>query len=236
MATKTLSAMRTEIANRVNFTVPASSGTFITISEANAMINASIAELYDLITQKFGNDYFVKDPAYTFPLVSGTESYALPSDFFKLLGVDFQLSSDEAITLKPFMFSERNQYTRSIVRGLTNAEFMRYRIRAGKLWFSPKPSSTNTITVWYVPLPTTLSADGDTFDGYNGWEEYVITDVCIKFLGKEESDASTFIGAKQALITRIEEAAGNRDAGSSARITDVQRIGFESDQGFWGAS
>lgn len=232
MATKTLTQLRTEIANRVNFTVPAASGTFVTTSEANTMINASIASLYDLLSQKYGNDYFVKDPAYTFSLVNGTSSYALPSDFFKLLGVDYQLASGEFITLKPFQFSERNQYSRSIIRGSTNAEFMRYRVRAGKLWFAPTPTVTSTIQVYYVPLPTTLSLDADTFDGYNGWEEYVIVDCCIKFLNKEESDVSAFMADKQALEIRIEEAAGNRDAGFSPKIVDT--AGRISDQDFWG--
>jgi hypothetical protein len=167
MASFTLSTLRTNIANRINFTVPAASGTFITVAQANADINASIAELYDLLVEKFGNDYYASST--TFSLVNGTAAYNLPADFFKLLGVDYQVASGEYLTLKPFMISERNQYTRSIVRGLVGAEFLRYQIRGSQIVFSPTPTTTNTIQLLYIPLPTTLSADGDTFAGFNGW-------------------------------------------------------------------
>jgi hypothetical protein len=230
MASFTLSTLRTNIANRINFTVPAASGTFITVAQANADINASIAELYDLLVEKFGNDYYASST--TFSLVNGTAAYNLPADFFKLLGVDYQVASGEYLTLKPFMISERNQYTRSIVRGLVGAEFLRYQIRGSQIVFSPTPTTTNTIQLLYIPLPTTLSADGDTFAGFNGWEEYVIIDCCIKWLAKEESDTASYERQKQNLIARIQSSAGNRDAGFSPRITNVRSLDYESDAEF----
>ena len=60
--------------------------TFITDAELNSYINASYFELYDLLVQKYGNDYYVQE--YYFNLVGNQSRYDLPEDFFKLLGVD----------------------------------------------------------------------------------------------------------------------------------------------------
>ena len=232
MATKTLSALRTEIANRINFTVPAASGTFITISEANACINNAINELRDVMIQKYGADYFATTS--TISLVNGTEAYSLPSDFFKLLGVDYQMSNNEYVTLTPYELSERNRFNRSILRPYASSEFLRYRIRGSQIIFSPIPTTTNTVRLIYVPLATALSADGDTFECFNGWDEYVITDCCIKWLAKEESSTTIWEQAKLALKERIESAAGNRDAGFSPCIADVRRLDFDGNPDAWG--
>jgi hypothetical protein len=76
-------------------------------------------------------------------------------------------------------------------------------------------------------LPTYLTSDSDLFDGYSGWEEYVIVDAAIKCLEKEESNTAALMNRKAYLIKRIEEAAGNRDAAFSPRIADTRRIEFE---------
>lgn len=227
MSVQTLAQLRTAVRQRADMV----NSTFITDSELNGYINNSIAELYDLILQKYGNDYFVSSS--NFNLVSGTDSYTLPADFLKLIGVDLALASNDFITLKPFMFSERNRYTSTSLRGYYGASFYRYRLRGNNIIFNPIPNVTNQITVWYVPRPTTLTSDSDTFDGYNGWEEYVIVDAAIKCLQKEESDVSVLLAQKKALEVRIEEAAGNRDAGFSPRIVDTRRIELEGDREFF---
>jgi len=69
--------------------------------------------------------------------------------------------------------------------------------------------------------PQTATATSGVFDGISGWDEYVVVDAAIKCLAKEETDASVLLGAKAALIQRIESAACNRDAGSPATISDA---------------
>lgn len=227
MSVQTLAQLRTAVRQRADMV----NSTFITDAELNSYINNSIAELYDLILQKYGNDYFVSSSNIS--LVVDQEAYNLPADFLKVLGVDLQIASNDWITLKPFMFAERNRYTSTSLRGYYGASFYRYRLRGNQIIFNPVPNVTNTVRVWYVPRPTTLTLDADTFDGYNGWEEFAIVDAAIKCLQKEESDVSVLLAQKKALETRIEEAAGNRDAGFSPRIVDTRRIELEGDREFF---
>lgn len=227
MATFTLSALRDQIRQRADIV----RSQHITDAEINGYINASIRELRDLLIQQFGEDYFVSSS--TIAVVAETDTYALPADFFKLLGVDLQQTNSEWITLKPFMFSERNRYNTNIMRGVYGSDFTKYRIQGSSIIFRPVPTSSQTIKVWYVPMFTSLSLDADTWDGFNGWEEYVVIDGTIKCKAKEESTVEIEGAQKGALIKRIEEVAGNRDAGMSFRVADVRKIDFEQGVGFY---
>lgn len=293
--------------------------TFISDAELNSYINASYYELYDLLVQKYGNDYYMKE--YSFQLQGNVSRYDLPDDFFKLLGVDLEISSgpDGYVSLRPFTLAERNRYSTANVQTWIGVTNLRYRISGNKLWFTPSPQTGQTIRIWYVPRlsqlvdqttltvadpiagdfitigattltagsqwtissgnntataasiaaainaasivdvsatsngavvtlvqddavdlalavggstlgastrlqfsSSTLSNGSQVADGISGWLEYVVTDVGIKMLQKEESDTSVLQLQKQALIRRIEAAAENRDAGSPATIADVQ--------------
>ena len=176
---------------------------FLTDAEWNTNINASYQELYGLIVQAFGNDYFTQSPAtgYTFTTTGTTSFFALPSDFFKLLGVDLQISSPgNWVSLKPFPFAERNIFS------VSNTQF---------------PMAGQTIRILYVPLPTLMVADVDTIDGVNGWEEYIVIDAAMKALAKEESDVSVLMARKAAIIDRLNSEVENRDAGSPYVVADV---------------
>ena len=119
---------------------------FITDAEWRRMLNRSYAELYDLIvTSANSEDYFLKTGTIT--LVSGTQSYNLPSDFYKSRGIDLN-SGSNTIPLRRYNFSERNTGALYSV-----ASDMRYHIQANKIYFNPKPSGSDTVTVYYIPSP-----------------------------------------------------------------------------------
>ena len=176
---------------------------FITDAEWDSYIVASYQELYGLIVQAFGNDYFTQTPAagYTFVTTGATNLFVLPTDVFKVLGVDLQLSAPgNYVTLKPFAFAERNAYT----------------------WTGPQyPMAGQTIRILYVPLPTLPTVDASTIDGVNGWEEYIVIDAAMKALAKEESDVSVLMARKQAITTRLESEVENRDAGMPYVVADT---------------
>jgi len=124
---------------------------FVTDAELNSYINASYFELYDLLVQKYGNDYYMKE--YTFSLQGNVSRYDLPDDFFKLLGVDLEISAgpDGYVSLKPFTLAERNRYSTANVQTWIGVTNLRYRISGNKLWFTPSPQTGQTIRIWYVP-------------------------------------------------------------------------------------
>jgi hypothetical protein len=125
--------------------------TFVSEDELNSYINASYFELYDLLVQKYGDDYFVE--RYSFSLQQNEELYELPINFFKLLGVDLSISSgpDGYVSLRPFTLAERNRYSTANVQTWIGVTNLRYRLSGNKLWFTPSPQTGQEIRIWYIP-------------------------------------------------------------------------------------
>lgn len=231
---------------------------FITDPEWNTYINQSYFELYDILVQKYGNEYFVAPPAqfltYGSSPASGSQFYALPDGItpflaadgstfvpkamYKLLGVDLGIGTNNNawITLKKFMFISRNRYVYpQLTTNLLGVAGLRYRIVGNQIEFIPQPANGQYIQLWYIPRMTTLLQDSDIADGVSGWTEYIAIDAAIKALQKEESDVTVLALQKQAMLDRIEAAAENRDAGEPETISDTRRYtdlyGFGSPQG-----
>ncbi len=207
--------MAQQRADRVN-------SNFVTLPEWNTYISQSYFELYDLLVTVY-EDYFLQTP-YTFT-TDGNAQYTLPTDFYKLLGVDCGLSNSTNAwgTLKKFDFIARNRYVYpQITTTLLGVFDLQYRLMGNTLYFIPTPSSGQTIRVWYIPKLTQPMQDTDILKGISGWTEYVIVDAAIKCLQKEESDVSILMSQKMALMKRIEESSMNRDAGQPDTVSDVR--------------
>ena len=176
---------------------------FLSDAEWNTHLNNSYGELYSLLVQSYGADYFVATPV-TITTDGVNQRFALAADFFKLLGVEVQVTAPaQWVSLKTFAFADRNRI------GLPNQQI---------------PASGQSVRYWYIPRVTALATDGtSTVDAIsmNGWDEYVVVDAAIKALEKEESNSSGLVARKKALLARLEAETANRDAGSPSRIVDV---------------
>lgn len=214
---------------------------FVTVPEVNSYIQQSMYELYDLLIDVY-EDYF-KAPNAIFYSVSGTKQlYPMPNgiltfkddnlqDFvpapiYKLLGLDLGLntSNNGWVTVGKYMFADRNKYfypnTASTIYGVFNCQ---YRWMGQNLELIPPPSSNQPFRVQYIPrLPVMLQDTDMTTTSISGWLEYVITDVAIKILQKEESDVSILGAQKLDLRQRIMSAASNKDAGRPDSISDTR--------------
>lgn len=234
-----------QMADRVN-------SNFVTLPEWNTYINQSYFELYDLLVQKFGDEYYLATP-WQF-LTTGAQFYTLPDGsstyvttiggstackpFYKLKGIDLALNSNANswVTLQKFNFISRNRYVfPNITTNYYGVASLRYRIMGSQVEFIPTPQAGQVLQVWYVPRMTQLLQDADMLDGISGWTEYVAVDAAIKALMKEESDTTMLMARKNALLLRVEEAAENRDAGIPDTISDTRRYadvyGFGSPNG-----
>lgn len=213
----TLLSMRTQARQRADMETSA----FVSDSELNGYINAGIKKIYDALTNA-GEFYYT---AFSdIAVLPNVKSYALPASFYKLLGVDLILDANgNAVTLKPFSFSQRNSYLFTPTWNVVGLSYLRYMIQGNNISFVPNPIGNQTVRVHYVPAFTNLSLDADTFDGINGWEEFVILDAAIKMLAKEESDTSMLVHEQQAMIIRINEMKLMRDIGAPSKIEDVSK-------------
>lgn len=244
----TLATIRTAARYRADMV----NSTFVSDAEFNTYINASYSELFDLLVQKYGDDYYVALDAsgngyqFTtdgiadkFVLPDGSATYKMPDAttapaFYKLLGIDLQVSgAQDWVTMTPFPMIERNSYVvpnTQAARGRRSD--LRYRVLSNiggnspkqYVWLKPLPMSGQIVQVWYIPRLTPLSADGDLVDAVSGWDEYIVVDAAIKALQKEESDCGLLMAQKSAIVQRIESAAENRDAGSPQIVGDARRV------------
>jgi hypothetical protein len=217
----TLSALRT----RVRFKANMENSQFCTDAEINQYINDAYQGLYDILVGKF-EDYYVTGPV-TITLASGESTYTLPSGFYKLLGVDRSLGGDNYYPLTPFNFRNRNAVAVNN-RRFGVVPYLQYRIVGDTLRFVPEDQAVGEFRIWYVPKATLMTADSDTIEGVNGWEEMVVIDAAIKCLIKEESDTNQLSLEREILRKRIDELALNRDAGEVQTIQDVSN-GYTDD-------
>lgn len=188
----TLSALRTRIRQRSDQEHTASS--FVTDAEINGLINTSYAELYGNLVR---SGIQSSETTYSVP-VDGSESYALPADFYAMLGV-FQVVNGHSIRLRRHDVRHRPNST-------DRGDALTYRLSGMTVILNPRPTS-GTYEIVYVPIPGTLTADDDELDGVLGWEEYVVLDCAIKILDKEESESRHLRAERERLLARIQDEA-----------------------------
>lgn len=192
---------------------------FVSDAELNNYVNFAISELHDILIQSYGSDYFLN--SFEGTTVSGQVDYPLPSDFYKLMGVDIKLGAQSWFTIDPFNFNERNKYEEFgswTVDGISN---IRYRVMGNNIKLTPTPDSATPYRLWYVPVATKLVADTDVYDDINQFSDFVIITAAMKMVAKEESDTSVLMSERNRIEEKIKQASQNRDIGSSEAISDV---------------
>lgn len=222
---------------------------FVGTAENISNINQSLYELYDLLIDVY-EDYYKAPDALFYSSGGNQQAYPMPNgiltfkdnsgnDFvaapiYKLLGLDMGLnvSNNGWVTVSKYNYIDRNRFfypnTASTIYGVFNCQ---YRWLGDKIEFIPVPSGNQPFRILYIPrLPALLQPSDLTTSSVSGWIEYVITDVAIKILQKEESDVSQLVMQKEALRQRIMSGAANRDAGMPDTISSVRG------NGWWGGS
>jgi hypothetical protein len=164
------------------------------------------------------------------PLLTEDGVYILSEDGVPLLtetGGEYVLSGpDEPEPLHRFMLQERHRYLGS--NGWDCGRPIAYRLvgrstsHVERMELVPTPTRVHALRVWYVPVAATLSADGDTYDGRSGFEEWVVLDASIGFLVADESDATAAVQERELVwgdqILPIFKA---RDQAEPDRVIDV---------------
>ena len=231
----TLGALVTAAALRADQPTP-STTTFITTANWYTFVNGSCQELHDKLIEAYGADYRVTLSS-SITTTASASTYALPDGFYKLLGVDLQVSTAAGnngwVNVPKFNFEDRNRYAMS-VPSVGATTLLRYRLSGDNLWLTPQPPANLVLKVWYAPRFTPMTADGDTFDGVSGWEEYVINSAAMKALVKEESDISGLMALQAVQDRRLATIIENRDAGSPATVVDVYNQGSVQPGPGWG--
>jgi hypothetical protein len=170
---------------------------FINAEEALAMFNDVYCELFDELVGSYEN-YFTAEQEFT--IQSGTNTYALPSDFYKVIGVDFKVSNDAYITLRPYMEAERNM---TLTTNLT--------------------VPNGTVKIRYVPAPAIFTDVSQEIDSVAGWDRLLSLLMAIDMGDSEETDTRALRDKYARTLQRVRDMAAPRDAGMPARMTDVNK-------------
>lgn len=189
---------------------------YVTDANLNVWINDSIKDLYDQIVSSNPDAFFrVSD---NISVVSGREAYELPEDFAALRRVEVLYSgADDWRGLATYSLGGRSTLNLSE----EEAPFWRYRQMGSKLYLIPTPNAAGTVRVMYIPVPPSLSEDGDSLDFFFGWDEYVVLDCLVKHAQKEESDSSPFLAKQAACLDRILSRTKVHNYGEPATIRDI---------------
>lgn len=156
----TVTALRLAASRRADMPTP-TDDTYITIAEWNDYILKSTDEVYDLIIQKYGDNYSIA-PYYTFTTNGSQELYDLPDDFYKLIGVDLQYFNYAQgwVALKRFNMLERNKWSPTNFQNMLGRTNLQYILQGNQLRFIPIPSGVNNMRLIYVPRQGVLSDYG----------------------------------------------------------------------------
>lgn len=209
-----------------------------TADSLDQWINEGAQKLHDLYVQAYGEDYVEKSATLT--TVAGTTDYALPTDFFKLLGVELPINGKQR-SLKLYTRAERNGISDQ-VSALSQLSLPRYKLSKGVIRLLPAPGSVLVGKFWYSPLLQVIKADfsvinllvdaTDTINFENGAERFVIMYAARKAKLKQEDDVTLIskdLAKEEAdLQVLIEE----RNASEPKSAVDIEATDFDP----WGQS
>jgi hypothetical protein len=196
-------------------------------TELKPWIRASLAQLYEIMVSRW-KDWNVAST--TLSLLANVESYALPDDC-RAINKVYMLYSSGAYR-EPLPVFTMQDFGRFSNQNLYRSWPAMYRVMRNKLYLTPAPAAAyaNVVEVWYTPQFTATVSDDDPIDATlpNGFEEWVVLDVCIKIRDKFRLDATSFKQERAAVEDRLV-------AGASLRTGDapVMVDAFSAPQWTW---
>lgn len=204
--TVTLATIRTMIQDEADVRDPPFSDAML-----NRWINIAKAKFYDLITQA-DPDRFWKET--TISVVSGTGDYSLPSDHLFTHIVAVLKTNGNYQLMERFQIDETYDYQDSD----SERTFTRYRVVGSNIRFIPTPGWSGTVKHCYIPVLSDLSSDTDTIDCVNGWEEYIVADVCAKCRSREEGDNREFVARRREIEQHIKSLGSRRNVSKPDKV------------------
>ena len=200
----------TEIAVKVRDRGDWNDSPYITDDFLLDAIDSARAEVHDILVSKFEDAYTT---ASGLTATGGSATVNLPTNFYKLLGVDLSLGGDQYRTLHRWNWHERTIDSSS--------SSYRYRLLGSTLHLRPTPGSDESLRVWYIPSATKLSEMTDEVDGVNGFEELMVALVQRKCHVREGTSTAPVDEEIDRQLKRVELMSGARDAGEPESLQDV---------------
>lgn len=220
-----LSSLRSTIRQRLGW---AATDQFVVDSELTGYINDSLVELHSLLASinKPGEWGVTSEGIST---VAGTPGYQLSGAMGRMVAVRF-LFGDRLYPMERFnpttevLVLTARGWSPGVPRYALNKQGGLAGFADGncEITFNPPPAAIYTVLATYVQAAPVLVADGDT--SWLGADEYVILDVMIKCLQKEEDDFSGPARQKEAFIERLKQQSTPVDQGMPSTVADGRGV------------
>lgn len=207
----TVSELATKIRTRGDY----ENSDFITDAILIDFIDSAHTEVYDLLVTKW-EDYYTIEA--TFSTTSDSDAYALPSDFYKLMGLDINHGGTWNRLFR-YNLHARNSHQDGLYNYQGNTYL--YRIQGNTVKFIPTPDTTESMRMLYIPSADKLTTLTDTIDGINGWEELVVLFALRRCQVREETSTVAVDKEIDRQVERLEVAADARDAGEPESLQDL---------------
>lgn len=200
---------------------------FITDAELTEYLNQSIARLHQIL-KPIRPTYWEAQTLFT--TQNGVSLYPLPNDFQDLIAVSVTGADSRRVPMQPFDRLDE-PYLSTTAASSWSGQPWRYMIHGksgyadtGSIEFLPVPTGAFSVRMFYVWAPTRLSADSDTFDGFGGFEEFVVLDAAQKCAVKDDNQslAATLRADRDAYREDMIRAARVRDQYMPPYITDTR--------------
>jgi hypothetical protein len=203
--------------------IPDADGGIPAVGSLTDLANLALPELYDLLVRAGGEEYYATSA--TIPIIAGTSLYSLPATFYQLLSLSLGWSASETEEV-PRITTPRQRV--DLLNGQTWAAWSRKgcRIQGAQIEILPVPRTNLTATLYYIPACPKLTADGDTFDGVNGWERLVALRMAMEMRAIEEAPYNDLERLYDRERQRIESLAAEREAAHPSQIVDVDPEGM----------
>lgn len=195
---------------------------FISDVELTRLTNLKIRELFDMLIEARGGDYYATEAVIN--IVPATARYDLPLNFYQLLSVTLEWAPQRFELLFP-VGTMRQRLPLQNYQQWSERDAKGYKLRASQIEFLPTPTSAVVCRLQYVPTFVDLVADGDVFDGINGWEKMVSVGVALEMLAIEKRSNGKLEQAYAEQMKRIETMKSERDAEAPKEVVDVMPEG-----------
>jgi hypothetical protein len=123
----------------------------------------------------------------------------------------------------------------SSLGGWSEDQWPRCRLMSNSFYWTPIPRAVHTVSVYYAATQLfkdagsaaidNMTADTDTFDGIDGWEQWAILDTAVKLRSDEGKDISGLLVELDRRYEEISSAAADRMSSEPERIRDTWRGG-----------
>lgn len=190
-------------------------------AEGYRLLVHALRRLQSDLVDAGGGDYFATSASVS--VVSGTASYALPSDHLQTVQVRIQWGTSDFEDVPPWQRPSRSLLDRSGSWGRNSPKG--YALIGGNLVFAPTPTVACTVVHDYVPEFTVASVAGATSVDLKvpGWQEWAALDVAATMREMQDLESRHILARRDDVYEKIMRRVTDRVL-EPMRLLDVEAI------------